>query len=237
MGKSASHSGHNIAKMKDIEDIDGLNKAATQDGNRVVRIEAMFALASIGDTACLQSLCQGLSDGDAEVRKAAAWSLGKMGHAQAINPLLQAVRDSDAGVRAAAAKALGFVGDSQAVDVITFTALTDKKKLVRQTAEQAIKKIEERIGIPKEETDALLSQAQEILSVQNKQIDEQESMTSLMEPQKRYLALLESENCSQCKTFYTSPNKCPFNRDLRRDCLSFDKIEENERQSFLQKPF
>ncbi|MDY6836148.1 MAG: HEAT repeat domain-containing protein, partial [Chloroflexota bacterium] len=239
MGKSGSSSGSrpNIERMKAARDIEGLMNVAREHVDKVARRDSMLALGTLGDSLSLDAICEGLRDRDADVRKAAAWALGKMADERAVEPLVRALHDMDWSVRAAISKALGFMGESRAADALTLVALTDKKKMVRKSAQEALMKIEERLGVPREETDAILSQAEGILATSNETQGLESRIGSKEEKDKRYLALFENERCSCCKVFYSSPCICPYNRDLRGNCLSFEELDEELRREYLNNSF
>ena len=227
----------NIERMKANRDLEGLKKALAYQKDRNVRKEAVMALGNMGDTAATEGIAERLKDGDTEVRKAAAWALGRLRDARAVQPLINALRDANEGVRAAASKALGSIGDIAAIEPLTLVALIDKKRAVRRTAEEAIARLEDIKGTPKEEIEKTISEAEAIVAkpIEGSHDDVQQKTVSSAD--KYYLKLFENENCSRCKTFYTSPNKCPFDRDLRESCLLFEQIDEHERQAFLEDSF
>lgn len=239
MGKSGSSSGSrpNVEKMRAARDVEGLMKTAREHVDKTVRRDSMFALGTLSDPLPFEIVCGGLCDREADVRKAAAWALGKMGDERAVESLVLALRDADWSVRAAIAKALGFVGESRAADALTLMALTDKKKTVRRAAQEALMKIEERIGVPREETDAILSQADGILATKIGQSRSAIPTGSKGETDKRYITLFEKEHCSWCKVFYSSPCMCPYSRDLRENCLSFENLDEDCRREYFDNPF
>jgi HEAT repeat protein len=78
------------------------------------------------------------------VRRRAALALGRFG-AVSVAPLIEALADRDFGVRAGAARALGEIGaDARGAIPALTQALVDEHKTVRQSAEEALKKIEAR---------------------------------------------------------------------------------------------
>jgi hypothetical protein len=225
----------NVERMRAQRDIEGLKEALEYSKDSKVRKEAALALGGLGDAEVVESILQALQDTEKEVRKAAAQALGKIGSTAAVESLIRATKDANAGVRGAAARALGDIGDARAAEALTLTALIDKDKSVRRFAEEALSKIEERSGTPKEEIDKTLFQAEEILRVERDQA--KGGHTSDSPKEKRYLSLFEHELCSRCGLFYTSPNKCPFDRDLRENCRLFVKIDDDDRGRFVEDPF
>jgi predicted RNA-binding Zn-ribbon protein involved in translation (DUF1610 family) len=63
-------------------------------------------------------------------------------------------------------------------------------------------------------------------------IDEIEG-AAIPERQKKYMRLFQTTQCSWCKKFYTQPFLCP-NELLESNCLSFDRLNEGEREVFLK---
>ncbi|HEX6974872.1 MAG TPA: HEAT repeat domain-containing protein [Vicinamibacterales bacterium] len=97
--------------------------AAIDDESPRVRVEAIYALGTIGrapvDAETAQGLIKALDHYDPVIRAAAAKVIGRLEVKQAGDALLKAVNDSQAPVRYAAMRALGQIRDERAVQALT----------------------------------------------------------------------------------------------------------------------
>ncbi len=79
---------------------------AMQDPASAVRVEALYALGSLGAESQLEAFRYALGDPDRDVRKAAISALEELGAAASTELLRVALDDRDAAIRATAAEAL-----------------------------------------------------------------------------------------------------------------------------------
>lgn len=97
--------------------------AAVDDENGRVRLEAIYALGTIGrgpvDGETAQGLIKALDHYDPAIRAAAARVIGRLEVKPAGDGLVKAINDSQAPVRYAAMRALGSIRDERAVQAIT----------------------------------------------------------------------------------------------------------------------
>ncbi len=126
--------------------------ARLRDTRSTHREGACWALGRIGDPRAVEPLVAVLQDTAAGVREAAAKGLGEIGDARAVEPLVGALEDDsfffrygvgediDKRVRYHAAEALGRMGDQRAVKPLV-AALEDHSPLVREAAQQALKRL------------------------------------------------------------------------------------------------
>lgn len=105
------------------------------------------AVAGLGQPA-IEPLIQALRDKFYFVRRGAAEALGEIGDARAVEPLLETLKNKDYFVRREAAKALGrldYAGASKplakVLKKLAKVMKKDKKKDVREAAEEALEKI------------------------------------------------------------------------------------------------
>ncbi|HEY1171303.1 MAG TPA: HEAT repeat domain-containing protein [Verrucomicrobiae bacterium] len=80
------------------------------------RMQAVEALAWIGDPKVVKPLIEALKDEDSNVRAKAVEGLASLGDSRAVEPLILALRDKDTRVRATVIEALSKLGDPRAID-------------------------------------------------------------------------------------------------------------------------
>jgi HEAT repeat protein len=116
--------------------IDALN-----DPERLVRIEAVKALAALGVPA-IAPLMQIFREGSGHMRTGAMEALWMLGQ-PATTPLIMVLKDDQSDVRKRAALLLGEIGDQKAVDHLT-GLLSDDNVAVRKEAFEALEMIKNR---------------------------------------------------------------------------------------------
>jgi HEAT repeat protein len=114
---------------------------ALDDPERLVRIEAVRALAALGVPA-IAPLMQVFREGDIRMKSSAMEALWMLGQ-PATTPLIMVLRDDQVDVRKRAALLLGEIGDQKAVDHIT-GLLADDNVAVRREAFEALEMIKKR---------------------------------------------------------------------------------------------
>lgn len=125
------------------EALSHLMSALRQEDLTPERHAAMEAFETAGDRA-IPVLVSALDDDRATLRANAVETLGWIGNPRAIRPVRTRLDDSSARVRAAAAWALGELGDRQSLPRLRTLIQADESAKVRDSAEQAIARIESR---------------------------------------------------------------------------------------------
>ncbi len=103
------------------------------------RMQAVEALAWIGDPKVLKPLIEALKDEDSNVRAKVVEGLASLGDGRAVEPLILALRDQDARVRATTIEALSKLGDARAIEPLA-KLLRDNAWDVRMAAVEALGK-------------------------------------------------------------------------------------------------
>jgi HEAT repeat protein len=106
------------------------------------RMQAVEALAWIGDPKVLKPLVEALKDEDSNVRSKAVEGLASLGDGRAVEPLILTLRDKDTRVRATAIEALSKLGDARAIDPLA-KLLKDDAWDVRMAAVEALGKFKD----------------------------------------------------------------------------------------------
>ncbi|MGV3757049.1 MAG: HEAT repeat domain-containing protein [Verrucomicrobiota bacterium] len=106
------------------------------------RMQAVEALAWIGDPKVLKPLTEALKDEDSNVRAKAVEGLASLGDGRAVEPLILTLRDQDTRVRATAIDALSKLGDARAIDPLA-KLLKDDAWDVRMAAVEALGKFKD----------------------------------------------------------------------------------------------
>lgn len=115
-------------------------------GPAEAKVQALNAMANVGNETVLDSMAPGLTDPRPEVRRVAADAIGRIEAVEAIPFLAKATKDSDPEVRAIAARMLGqFYDDDELVEALT-TLLRDPVEQVRRNAIDSLG----RVGQPNE---------------------------------------------------------------------------------------
>ena len=105
-----------------------------------VRDSAAIALGELKDPRAVEPLVRTLKDQNHSGGSSAAAALIKLG-SPSVEPLAKALNDTDQDVRRLAVIALGEIKDPQAIEALT-ERLKDESPEVRQTAQEAIEKIQ-----------------------------------------------------------------------------------------------
>lgn len=92
-----------------------------------VRLEAMTALASIGDSRAFEAILEMLHDPDDFVCYEAAWALGELGDERAIAPLIELLKEYDGGGDApgGAAQFIHLLGEKAVAPLVQLLSDTD----------------------------------------------------------------------------------------------------------------
>jgi HEAT repeat protein len=106
------------------------------------RMQAVEALAWIGDPKVLKPLIEALKDEDSNVRTKAIEGLASLGDARAVEPLILTLHDKDTRVRATTIEALSKLGDARAIDPLA-KLLKDDAWDVRMAAVEALGKFKD----------------------------------------------------------------------------------------------
>ena len=106
------------------------------------RMQAVEALAWIGDAKVLKPLTEALKDEDSNVRAKAVEGLASLGDSRAVEPLILTLRDRDTRVRATTIEALSKLGDARAIDPLA-KLLRDDAWDVRMAAVEALGKFKD----------------------------------------------------------------------------------------------
>ena len=105
--------------------------SAAQDGDPIVRTNAIGALATLRNAEALPVLIRALDDPNASVRRQAARALGELNDAGAADELLRALKDPDPDVVAAAVNALVNLKDERTPTALVRLLCTDSDRLAR----------------------------------------------------------------------------------------------------------
>lgn len=106
------------------------------------RMQAVEALAWIGDPKVLKPLIEALKDEDNNVRTKTVEGLASLGDGRAVEPLIHTLLDKDARVRATAVEALSKLGDARAIDPLA-KLLRDDAWDVRMAVVEALGKFKD----------------------------------------------------------------------------------------------
>lgn len=106
------------------------------------RMQAVEALAWIGDPRVLKPLIEALKDEDTNVRSKTVECLANLGDSRAVEPLINTLRDKDTRVRANAIDALSKLGDARAIDPLA-RLLKDDAWDVRMASVEALGKFKD----------------------------------------------------------------------------------------------
>jgi HEAT repeat protein len=121
----------NVKKMEVRRDVEGLIKALTYQKSELVRLEAVVALAKIGDADAVDPLCCTLRFGEGKMRQLAAGALGTIGDPRAVKALISGLgEEGDISMHQECAEALGKIGShavSPLIDVLLRGNLGDRK--------------------------------------------------------------------------------------------------------------
>jgi HEAT repeat protein len=117
----------------------GLQHART-DPDRLVRVEAMYALGSIGGDSAIDGLVQGLQDEDELVRRVAAEVLAFVG-GEGQDLLREGVESEDMYIRRASVFGLGMVDEPWALRIVDQMRREDDEWFVRSAATEVIDRV------------------------------------------------------------------------------------------------
>ncbi|HVF90220.1 MAG TPA: M56 family metallopeptidase [Blastocatellia bacterium] len=125
------------AEPKDLSGVADALAEALKDQDAEVRLNALRALANMGDPRAIDALIQGMKDSDPDMRESAIQGLALSSDARAVDPLIEALRDQDPQVREKAAWALAMKSEDRTVDPL-INALRDENREVREKAAWAL---------------------------------------------------------------------------------------------------
>jgi len=128
-----------LSQMEDERVLPGL-KHALGDVDRLVRVEVLHALASIGGDVAIDGLVQGLQDEDELARRVSAELLAAMG-GEGNNLLREAVQHDDMYFRRAAVFGLGVVGEPWALAIVDEMRREDDEWFVRSAATEVMDRV------------------------------------------------------------------------------------------------
>ncbi|UJS16195.1 MAG: HEAT repeat domain-containing protein [Candidatus Jettenia sp.] len=95
-----------LGESKDKKAVEVISKVLTNDANEDVRLSAIDALLTVGDSSIVQPLSLALKDQKPSVRESAIEALGAVGDASAIESIKNALNDQDDAVRELAKETL-----------------------------------------------------------------------------------------------------------------------------------
>jgi HEAT repeat protein len=117
----------------------GLQHALT-DADRLVRVEALYALGAIGGDPAIDGLVQGLQDADELVRRVAAEVLAIVG-GEGHDLLRDGVESGDMYIRRASTFGLGKVDEPWAIEIVDELRREDDEWFVRSAATEVMDRV------------------------------------------------------------------------------------------------